>query len=84
MRMKAQLVSRISELLAERGMKQAEAARLLGIPESKLSRMLRGQFRGFSLFKLLGCFTHLGYDVHIVIRPTPDHRSTGTVSVTFA
>jgi predicted XRE-type DNA-binding protein len=84
MLVKAQLISRIAELLAQRGMTQTEAATLLGVPESKLSKMHRGQFGEFSLYELLKCFTHLGYDVHIVIRPRPDKRSTGTLSVTFA
>jgi predicted XRE-type DNA-binding protein len=84
MRVKAQLVRRITELLGERGIPQTEAATLLGIPEPKLSKMLRGQFGGSCLYELLKCFTRLGYDVHIVIRPRPDKRSTGTLSVTFA
>lgn len=83
MRVKAQLVSRIAELLGERGMTPTEAATLLGVHEPKLSKMLRGQFGGFCLFELLKCFTHMGYDVHIVIQPGPDKRSTGTLSVTF-
>ena len=84
MRVKAQLVSRIGELLAERGIPQTEAASLLGIPQSMLSKVLRGEFRGVCLYELLKCFTRLGYDVHIVIQPRPEGRSTGTVSVAFA
>lgn len=82
MRVKAQLARRITELLDERGIPRAEAAALLGVPEPKLSKLLRGQFRAFCLLEPLKCFTHLGYDVHIVIRPRPDNR-TGTLSVTF-
>ena len=81
--MKAQLARRITELLAERGIPQTEAAALLGVPESKLSKMLYGQCGGFCLYELLKCFTRLGYDVHIVIRPRPDKRSAGRLSVTF-
>lgn len=84
MLVKAQLVSRIAELLAERGMTQTQAATVLGIPQPKLSRMLRGQFRGFSERKLMDCLTLLGQDVQIVVRQRPDERSTGAVSVTFA
>lgn len=83
-RVKAQLARRIAELLAERGIPQTEAAALLGVPEPKLSNMLCGQFGGFCLYELLKCFTRLGYDVHIVIQPRPDKRSTGRLSVTFA
>jgi predicted XRE-type DNA-binding protein len=84
MRVKAQLARRITELLAERGIPQTEAAALLGMPEPELSKLLRGQFGGFCLYELLKCFTRLGYDVHIVIGPRPDQRSTGRLSVTFA
>jgi predicted XRE-type DNA-binding protein len=84
MLVKAQLVSRIAELLAERGMTQTQAATVLGIPQPKLSKMLRGQFRGFSERRLMDCLTQLGQDVQIVVRQRPDERSTGAVSVTFA
>jgi predicted XRE-type DNA-binding protein len=57
MLVKAQLVSRIAELLVERGMTQAEAAPVLDMPQLKLSKMLRGQFRGFSERKLMGYLT---------------------------
>jgi|SRR5579862_11706 predicted XRE-type DNA-binding protein len=84
MLVKAQLVSRIAELLAERGMTQTQAATVLGIPQPKLSKMLRGQFRGFSERKLMDCLTQLGQDVQIIIRQKPNQRGTGAVSVTFA
>lgn len=84
MHVKAQLARRIAELLAERGIPRTEAAALLGVPEPKLSKMLCGQFGGFCLYELLKCFTRLGYDVHIIIRPRPDNRSTGRLSVSFA
>ena len=46
MLVKAQLVTTIAEILAERGYTQTKAAEVLGIPQPKLSKMLRGQFRG--------------------------------------
>lgn len=84
MLVKAKLVSKISELLAERGITQTKAAALLGIPQPKLSKMLRGQFRGFSERKLMDCLTRLGQDVDIVVRTKSDPRRQGAVSVSFA
>ncbi|MBW4053643.1 MAG: XRE family transcriptional regulator [Proteobacteria bacterium] len=84
MLLKAQLVSRIAELLAEKGLAQTTAATLLGVPQPKLSKMLRGQFRGFSERELMDCLTQLGQDVQIVVRKGPGNGGTGTVSVTFA
>jgi len=60
MLVRAQLVSRITELLRERNITQTRVAALLGIPQPKLSELLRGQFRGFSGRKLIGCLTRLG------------------------
>lgn len=84
MLVKAQLVSRIVELLAERGMTQTQAATVLGIPQPKLSQILRGQFSGFSGRRLMHCLTQLGQDVQIIVRQRPDDDSTGAVSATFA
>jgi predicted XRE-type DNA-binding protein len=57
---KAQLVSRIGEIMAERGLSRSQAASALGIPQPKRSKILRGQFRGFSERKLIDCLTQLG------------------------
>src|SRR6185312_2691982 len=59
MRVKAQLVSRITELMAARGMPRTRAATVLGIARSKLSKILRGQFRELCERKLLDWLTQL-------------------------
>ena len=84
MLVKAQLVSRIAELLAERGLTQTKAAVLLGIAQPKLSKMLRGQFRGLSERKLMDCLTRLGQDVAIIVRKTPMSKRRGVVSVSIS
>ena len=83
---KAQLVAKVSEILAERRYTQTKAAELLGIPQPKLSQILRGQFRGVSERKLMDCLARLGRDVAIVVRNAPRDRrpgKRGTVSVEF-
>jgi predicted XRE-type DNA-binding protein len=84
MLVKAQLVAKIGEILAERGSTQIEAAAIFGISQPKLSRILRGQFRGISERKLMDCLAKLGRDVEIVVRATPKKRAHGVVSVIFA
>jgi len=84
MLVKAQLVATIAEILAERGYTQTKAAQLLGIPQPKLSKMLRGQFRGFSEHKLMDCLTLLGRDVEIMVRTVAKRKGPGAVSVSFA
>lgn len=84
MLIKAQLVSRISEIIKERGYSQTDAAQRLGLPQPKLSRLMRGQFRGISERKLMNCLTQLGQDIEIVVRERARGRKVGHVSVVFA
>jgi predicted XRE-type DNA-binding protein len=69
MLVKAQLVVKIAEVLRERGWSQQEAAKVLGLTQPKLSKMLRGQFRGISEMKMMDCLVRLGRTVKIVVGP---------------
>lgn len=69
---KAQLVLKIDALMKERGLKQVETARLLGIRQPDVSKMLRGEFRQFSVERLLRFLVALGQDVEIVVKPHHD------------
>ena len=48
MLIKAQLVTKIAEIIRGKGITQTQAAQLLGMSQPKLSNLLRGQFRGIS------------------------------------
>ena len=69
MLVKAKLVSKIGEILRERGWSQQQAAKVLGLTQPKLSKMLRGQFRGISEMKMMDCLVRLGRAVKIVVGP---------------
>jgi predicted XRE-type DNA-binding protein len=84
MLVKAQLVSKISEIIRSKGLTQVEAAKILGLPQPKLSGILRGRFRGVSERKLIDCLTRLGRDVEIVVKDAPRRRAGGKVTVVFA
>src|SRR6202047_4268847 len=66
---KAQLVYKIDTIMKDRGLKQAEAADLLGVKQPDVSKMLRGDFRQFSVERLLRFLVALGQDVEIVVKP---------------
>ena len=66
---KAQLVFKIETLMRKRGLKQTEAASLLGIRQPDVSKLLRGEFRQFSVERLLRFLVALDQDVTIVVRP---------------
>ncbi len=69
MLVKAQLVIKIAEILRQRGWSQQQAAKVLGLTQPKLSKMLRGQFRGISEMKMMDCLVRLGRTVKIVVGP---------------
>ena len=77
---KAELVSRIDDIVRDRGITQTEAARLLGLSQPDVSRLLRGDFREYSLERLFRLLTALGRDVEIVVRQ-PRSASGGTLRV---
>lgn len=80
---KAQLVEKIAEILREREWTQQHTAAVLGITQPKLSKMLRGQFRGISESKLMDCLVRLGYAVRITVE-RGDESSPGRVEVVAA
>jgi predicted XRE-type DNA-binding protein len=81
MLVKAQLVTKIAEIINKRRLTQERAAEILGLTQPKVSRLLKGQFRGISQRRLLEHLTHLGRDVEIVVKPTPPNRDNGRVTV---
>lgn len=50
---KAKLVYKIDTLMKDRGLKQVEADELFGVRQPDVSKMLRGDFRQFSVERLL-------------------------------
>lgn len=74
----------IGKIIKQRNLTQMEAAGILGIPQPKLSAILRGQFRGVSETKMLECLNRLGHDVEIVIRKPVRTRILGSTRVVFA
>ncbi|WP_213957543.1 helix-turn-helix transcriptional regulator [Variovorax sp. dw_954] len=69
MQRKSHLAAELARAIKARRLAQLEAAELLGIDQSKVSRTTRGHFRGVSEAKVLGLATRLGRDVKIVVGP---------------
>lgn len=59
MQRKSQLAGEIACAIKARRLTQEDAARLLGIDQSQVSRITRGQFRGVSEAKLLALVAKL-------------------------
>jgi predicted XRE-type DNA-binding protein len=84
MLIKAQLVTKIAGIIRQRRLTQAQAAKLLRLTQPKISKLLRGEFRGISERRLLQCLTRLGRDVQIVVKQTPQQRAQGRLTIRFA
>jgi predicted XRE-type DNA-binding protein len=64
------LAKKINDILTRRGLKQSEAAALLGLPQPKVSALRNYKFRGISLERLMQALTALGQHVEIVVSPS--------------
>ena len=65
---KAELAQKINAIIARRRLTQAEAAKLLGVDQPKVSALKRGRLSGFSLERLMRFLLLLGRDVEIVVK----------------
>ena len=77
---KAELAARIFQIIQDRRLTQAEAGKVLGITQPKVSALLSGRLDGFSSDRLFRFLSALGCDIQITIsRPHP--RTQGLVKV---
>jgi predicted XRE-type DNA-binding protein len=77
--LKARLTLQIYRLIKARGLKQADAGKILGIKQPHVSALMRNRSGAFSVERLMEFLTALGQDVEIIVRPT--RRERGEVSV---
>ena len=77
---KTRLALAINDIVKARKLRQVEAGRRLGIPQSNVSALVNYRLDGFSVERLMGFLTALDQDVDIVIRPSRTHGE-GHVSV---
>ena len=66
---RADLMIRLEKELGSRGLKQAQAAKLLGITQPRVSDLLRGRVELFSADALIDMLARLGHKVRIVSSP---------------
>jgi predicted XRE-type DNA-binding protein len=78
---KAQLVYKIDTIMKKRRLKQAEAARLFGVKQPDISKMLRGEFRQFSVERLMRFLVALDQNVAIVVTPRRGKRQAPALHV---
>jgi predicted XRE-type DNA-binding protein len=77
--LKAHLILQIYRLIKERGLTQAEAGKILGIQQPRVSALMRNRAGAFSVERLMDFLTALGQDVEITVRPA--RKEHGSVSL---
>ena len=73
---KVQLAYRIHALIDDSGLNQTQAASLLGVDQPKVSNLMRGRLRGFSIDRLFRFLNLLGQDVEVRLREAKQNRGS--------
>jgi len=72
LKIKSGLVIEIRKAMQALGLNQQAAAKRMGVPQPKVSGMMRGDFSNLSERKLMDCLNRLGYDIEIKVRPAAE------------
>jgi predicted XRE-type DNA-binding protein len=78
--LKAQIVSEIYRLANGRKLTQAQAGKLMGISQPEVSRLFKGNFREYSIDRLMGFLTAFDRDVEIVVKPCKKAGKGGSIT----
>ena len=81
---KARLAYEIERSIRKQGLKQSEAAKVLGIDQPKVSALRNGRLSGFSVERLIRFLNALHRDVEIVVSAKPSSRRRGRLLVRAA
>lgn len=79
--LKAKIVAELYRLVNSEKLTQAVAGQRMGISQPEVSRLFKGNFREYSVERLIGFLTAFHQDVEIVTRPK--HRGNERGEITF-
>lgn len=68
LRIRAALMARVRKLIDERGLTQADAAKLFGVSQPRISDLVRGKIELFSIDGLVDMLAKARYRVSLVVR----------------
>ncbi len=70
LKVRSDLMISVQKAIAARRLKQAEAAKLLGITQPRISDLMRGRIDLFSIDTLIDMLARLGIRAKVVIQPS--------------
>jgi predicted XRE-type DNA-binding protein len=79
--LRAELMRKIAEVVAERGLTQVEAGELMHMDQPRVSALLTGKIVKFSTDRLLRALSDLGQDVELRITPAQGPKGRLHVAV---
>lgn len=82
LQLKSSLVIELRRQIEGRKLTQTAAAKILGMGQADLSKLLRGSLRGTSVERLMRMLTAFDQDVEITVRPHPRAGEGGRITVT--
>ena len=77
LKVRAELMVNLQKVITARGLKQAEAAELLGVTQPRVSDLMRGRIDLFSIDTLIDMLARLGVRTRLVLQP---HRRRAGVA----
>lgn len=69
LRARSDLMIQLTKLIEVRGLTQAAAAKLLGVPQPRIGDLMRGRIDRFSIDGLVEMLGHAGVRVSFVLKP---------------
>lgn len=74
---RAKLAKQIADLIQKKRLSQNQIGAILGVDQSKVSKIVRGRISGFTSDRLFRFLTALGCDVRIEVRATRTTKRAG-------
>ena len=78
--LKAKIVAELYRLVNAEKLNQTEAGQRMGISQPEVSRLFKGNFREYSVERLMGFLTAFNQDVEIVTRPRHGDGARGEIT----
>lgn len=69
LKVRADLMVNLQQVITARGLKQVEAAKLLGVTQPRVSDLMRGRIDLFSIDTLIDMLARLGVRTRLVLQP---------------
>lgn len=70
LKIRSDLMIQLQKLIAARGLRQAQVAKILGVTQPRVSDLLRGRIDLFSIDAIIDMLARLGVRVKIVLEPS--------------